>query len=492
MKKIFTMTLFLMCILSCSKMNQSKMTLAFPVKKIEIDPHRMEDIYSMTVNTQIHSSLLRYLGDGQIEPSIAKSWTISNDGLIYTFQIDASKTFSNGKLIQVIDVVKSLKRIFITEAAIGGDLASIKGVSRYRISKNPTDIEIFQKDNDKIIIVLEKRNSILLKQLATPDTAILNLDENYKIKQADITSGKYKILKHNEERIELELRETDLFTSKKPAINISFLLAAGNSLPAMALNGTLDMISLSSKAKELEMLKQKNWFEVLSGMSQENFLILNPEKVPLEWRRYFFTHFSTDDLVKNLKFNNKSPAYGYVPTLLQGSIKSQILIKNSNPIELGVLSMDITYMDFNGVEEIINYLKSCWSHPKLKLNFIKLGVDEYLKAIFTKKLQSSIMTKGLDYPDAMANLSYFKSDLKENFFLIEDVAIDEKIAECSVSMNKDDNCFVEVQEMIFNKKIVLPLYFGSDKLELWSERVNFVPSHPLGLQFLSFDQIEMK
>ena len=84
-----------MTIMSCTNMKKTQFNIAFPIKIVDLDPHKMEDIYSMTINTQLNSSLLRYLSDGEIESSIAKSWSVSEDGLTYIIKLDQKK-FSKG------------------------------------------------------------------------------------------------------------------------------------------------------------------------------------------------------------------------------------------------------------------------------------------------------------------------------------------------------------------------------------------------------------
>ena len=311
-----------MTIMSCTNMKKTQFNIAFPIKIVDLDPHKMEDIYSMTINTQLNSSLLRYLSDGEIESSIAKSWSVSEDGLTYIIKLDQKK-FSNGDPIEAKDVIKSLKRIFIKEASIAVDLGSIKGVSKYIISKNPNDIEITEVAPDEIKILLDKPNAALLKQLATPDAAILKLNDHYEINSEQISSGKYKLIQKTAEGLTLEFWNPDNHTSNRPPSIIKILLLEKDIRADLALNDKIDLVNLdSSIEKDIKDLKKNKWKETLGSLSQENFLIFNPRDVPLIWRKYFFEKFATDKLLDKLAFNNKAPAYGYVPTTLQGSVNT--------------------------------------------------------------------------------------------------------------------------------------------------------------------------
>lgn len=494
MNKLLVLLTIMISIMSCAKMNNVEFVMAYPIKALNLDPHNMEDVFSMAVNTQIHASLLRYLGDGEIEASIAKSWTVSPDGLVYLLKLDEKK-FSSGYPITAKDVVMSLKRIFIKEASIAVDLSTIKGVDKFKLSKNPADIEIIEVEKDLVKIVLEQPNPVLLKQLATPDTAILKLDDNYEINKFNVSSGKYKVVSNTESELKLAFWNPDHLSSANPPQFLKFLLSETDNRILYALEGKVDFVSMdNSKKIELETLIKNGWKETLGGLTQENFLVFSPNIIPLSWRQYFFQNFSTDEFVKTLDFKNKAPAYGYIPTTLQGSVKTPFPV-NSKKVkaeELPPLTLEISHMGFTGIDDVVSYLQKSWNHPKLKIELKKYPVAEFMASVEERKYSTYIITKGLDYPDAMANISYFKSDLKENFFQIADKNVDQKIIECSKATDKKNSCFMEIQKMIFDQNIVLPLFFGINKNEYYSQKIKSFPSHPLGLQFVSFDQIEMK
>ena len=52
----------------------------------------------------------RYRFDGSIEPALAKSWEISEDGRVYTFQLNEGVTFHDGSAFTADDVKFSLDR----------------------------------------------------------------------------------------------------------------------------------------------------------------------------------------------------------------------------------------------------------------------------------------------------------------------------------------------------------------------------------------------
>ena len=80
-----------------------------------IDPHDAYDSASGDVIEQVYDTLYRYAGDGSgnaiIEPRLATGYSVSEDGLTYTFDLRDDVYFSNGDLMEASDVVYSWCRV---------------------------------------------------------------------------------------------------------------------------------------------------------------------------------------------------------------------------------------------------------------------------------------------------------------------------------------------------------------------------------------------
>ena len=80
-----------------------------------IDPHDAYDSASGDVIEQVYDTLYRYAGDGSgnaiIEPRLATGYSVSADGLTYTFDLRDDVYFSNGDLMDASDVVYSWCRV---------------------------------------------------------------------------------------------------------------------------------------------------------------------------------------------------------------------------------------------------------------------------------------------------------------------------------------------------------------------------------------------
>jgi ABC-type oligopeptide transport system substrate-binding subunit len=56
-----------------NKSNDQTLRIHFPTVKVNFDPQRMEDAYSMAIATQLYRGLLRYNSTGDIRANLAES-----------------------------------------------------------------------------------------------------------------------------------------------------------------------------------------------------------------------------------------------------------------------------------------------------------------------------------------------------------------------------------------------------------------------------------
>ena len=113
-------------------------------------------------------------GNTKIVPSLAESWTVSDDGLKYTFRLREGVKFSNGELLTAQDVEYTLKRMLthprsrcreIAEGIVGADL----------LEKRETDDLVGFTDlgDQAFSITLEEPFPAFLASLSMPPASIL-------------------------------------------------------------------------------------------------------------------------------------------------------------------------------------------------------------------------------------------------------------------------------------------------------------------------------
>jgi len=77
-----------------------------------LDPHRATSTLSMQVWDQVYDTLLAFDENGNPRPNLAKSWTVSDDGLVYTFKLHDGIKCHDGTPFDANDVKFTVDRAF--------------------------------------------------------------------------------------------------------------------------------------------------------------------------------------------------------------------------------------------------------------------------------------------------------------------------------------------------------------------------------------------
>jgi peptide/nickel transport system substrate-binding protein len=150
------------------------------------DPNIAVTQASIRVMELIYDQLLDYNASGTIVPDLAKSWSLSANGLTYTFNLQPNAKFSNGDPITGKDVKFSLQRM-ATGAALKSEMSDMKSVTVV----NATTVQIH----------LAKPSRVFLSSLATVgssailDQAAVTANSKYFVKPVD-TSGPWELAQY--------------------------------------------------------------------------------------------------------------------------------------------------------------------------------------------------------------------------------------------------------------------------------------------------------
>ena len=113
MKKLILLSLVLMLIasgitLAQDDVNRLRITFSWPTM---IDPAVGDDFSSSHALANIYDTLVFPNADGGVDPYLATSWDVSDDGLVYTFNLREGVLFHDGTEMLASDVVYSINRL---------------------------------------------------------------------------------------------------------------------------------------------------------------------------------------------------------------------------------------------------------------------------------------------------------------------------------------------------------------------------------------------
>lgn len=121
---------------------------------VGLDPHITSAYSSFQVLENVLDTLVTLDEEQNVVPSLAESWEVSDDGLVWTFHLRAGATFSNGRALTADDVVYTYDRMLDPDTG-SGNAYLLAGV-----------VDVAALDERTVAITLDEPNVALLGHLA--------------------------------------------------------------------------------------------------------------------------------------------------------------------------------------------------------------------------------------------------------------------------------------------------------------------------------------
>jgi hypothetical protein len=120
-----------------------------------LDPIHSKNYWESEIVLQLFESLLKFDSNLNIVPALAQNWQVSNDGMVYTFNLRKTARFHHGRAVTSQDVIYSLTRLLdpkqnsvmrtsireFVERPISGQAETLRfldcGLSPTRLCKSP-------------------------------------------------------------------------------------------------------------------------------------------------------------------------------------------------------------------------------------------------------------------------------------------------------------------------------------------------------------------
>lgn len=488
--------------MSCTDKSKDTSTLRihFPSVKMNFDPQRMEDAFSMAIATQLYRGLLRYNATGDIKPDLAESWTESKDHRNYRFKLKKI-SFSDGTPITATHVQMTFARLFRLGASMAADIDYIQGAKTFKDKPEIANFGVKAISETEVEFQLAEPSAIFLRQLAVADCAILPITDFKKdpeISSKGAFSGPFKIVKDfKEQRLTIEKWRDDALDSAHPPKQVSYSLVEGRPVD-LALAESIDTLDhYRVDASEKERLVNQGWAQAATELAGEVFIVFDPKKVPLNIRKSLYASVNSADVVDSLGQKSYRPAYGLIPFGLAGELTGADVADLKGAVKSNSQSKFIIELDYEGTsdmeEKTARFLKRKWADLGVDLKLNPLSKGDKLQRLFGKRSQAILAKKAMDYPDGFSVLGYFKGNYESNYFYVNDKKIDEALAKVIqiFETNKRTDEYKRIQKEILAHYTIIPLFFGSEASGLWSKRVKSVPSHPLGVHTLPLESVEM-
>lgn len=478
---------------------ESPLKIHFPVVKLNLDPQRMEDAYSMAIASQLYRGLLRYNTTGDVRADLAESWTESEDHRTYRFKLRKA-TFSDGAPITAKHVQMTFARMFRLGSSMAADIDFIAGARNFKENQDLSKFGVVPVSEDTVEFRLSEPSAIFLKQLAVADCSILpiaDFNNDPIISSGGSFSGPYKIgsdLQDN--RLRIEKWRTDPLDSTRSPKTVLYNLSSAKPFDLAVAGETDTLDHYRVEESEKARLEKAGWAQAATELAGEVFLVLNPDRISLDARKALYSSVDSNEIIKSLNQPFYKAAYGLIPSGLAGELSSEDVshLKAVLKKDLPKATIEVDYEGASNLEEkTAQLLKRKWAALGIELKLNPLPKGDKLQRLFGKKSQAIIARKAMDYPDGFSVLGYFKGKYESNYFYVSDKAVDEALLKVLQIFDSEKRAeqYKRIQKQILGHYTIIPLFFGSEASGLWSKRVKSVPSHPLGIHTLPLETVEM-
>lgn len=292
-RSIKSAALLLICILtavpllsSCGK--QFSISCRMGEYPVSLDPQVASNRVQLTIAGNAFEGLLRLGADGKPSAGAAESWTVSTDGLTYTFKLKNDLTWSNGDNLTADDFVFGLERATLasTKAAYGYLLKSIRGAAD-RLSGKDSPLGVHAQNEGTVEITLASPDDGFLYALCHPVASpcprsyFNDCGGKYGIgAKMIISNGVYKIsytAENEKVRISKNAKYNGLAKAKCTSVDFSFkAIAADKNLNDLIAKGSWDITEADGAAAAAAKAAGMNTFEYCDSAY---YLLFNPSSV---------------------------------------------------------------------------------------------------------------------------------------------------------------------------------------------------------------------
>jgi len=156
-----------------------------------LDPALAEDIHSFNILIDMYEGLVAESATGEIIPGVAKSWQVSDDGLVYTFELRGNAQWSNGDRVVAEDFVRAFRHVADSNTAsfYASMFGAIVNFRDAAVGNKPSDsIAVRATSDTRLEIRLSAPTSHFLELLALP-TALPRHESGNRL----VSNGAYQI-----------------------------------------------------------------------------------------------------------------------------------------------------------------------------------------------------------------------------------------------------------------------------------------------------------
>ncbi len=405
-------------VLSKAAINKKNITICLSLEPLSLDPTSEAAASTGEVTLgNIFEGLTKILESGEVAPLLANRWEISPDNLTYKFYLKQDVMFHDGSTLNADTVIFSFNR-------------AIKLGSKNKLAATFKNIRKLTKiSNNTVEIVLQDADPFFLFRLGQPPAVILHPNSAANASKNPIGTGPFKFKNWSKDSIITLVKSDQYRTSNHVQLeSAKFLFIPNPELQLEALLHDKADILFRASHNEIQKIRDKHEFEILSGTSSAKGLLAINNRLPylnnvlvrraithaidragfiqhvlLGMGRAIGSHFVPTDPY----FVNQTALYPYNPDIAKDLLKQAGITERLK----FTLSLPPTPYALEGGPYIAKYL----SEIGIDLVLNKISWKEWLNTVFRGKFDLSLIlhVEPLDYAIYTDPNYYFGYDSQE-------------------------------------------------------------------------------
>jgi peptide/nickel transport system substrate-binding protein len=235
------------------------LTLAMPIEPPNLDPTTAAAVAIREVTYRnIYEGLTRIDRNGQVQPALAESWTISDDKLTYTFKLRAGVKFHHGRELTSEDVKFSLDR--------ARDPQSTNAQKQLFLAIDTVEV----KDPLTVVVKLKAPTGLFLWNMGWGDASIFAKETVEANKSSPVGTGAFKFVSWARgDRVVLEKNPDYRDAANVKLKQVTFRFIGDAQAQAAALKaGDVDAIANFAAPELFEDFKKDPKFTAVAGKTE--------------------------------------------------------------------------------------------------------------------------------------------------------------------------------------------------------------------------------
>ena len=484
-----------------------------------LDIHRFKSTEAGHIMRDAGEGLTAYTADGKLIPGVAHRWTVSEDGLVYTFHLRPEAKWSNGDPVVASEFVAAYRRL-VTPATAAASAKFLNMVENANAivagEKQPEELGVSAIDDHTLQLTLQTPTPYFLQLLTHPSTFPIHVPsleqhgERFSRAENLVTNGAYFVAEDNVgativlKRNPFYWNNTETYFDK-----VTYHVLAPDTEVMRFRAGDLD-ITANVAEDAFPVLREEHPNELkvapALGVYYYGFNLTKPWlRDNPKLRKALSMAIDRQVLADKVKGRGEQPAYGWVPPGIDNYTSQSLSYKDwtqeervaeaqrlyqeagfgpDNPLEI-----ELRYNVMGGHEKIAVAIQAMWQQA---LGFQAQLVNEEFKVMLAN-IQGMEITEVFrlswsgDYNDAYTFLQLVETGNPQNLTAYSNSRVDELLHKAATEVDLDARrgYLEEVEKISLEDHPVIPLYFYVTK-HLVAEDIEGWAPMPLDYHYSKF------